>query len=132
MDGISVYSEDARTTWVPNEFIDYYMPCANGMFVKVYIYLLRCLTAPGAGFGISAIADALEETEKDILRALRYWEKEQVLSFYFQCLIWHFGCIMEIPPLQIFRWNNMKDMEYSRWQRIHIFHCFFQWRISVF
>ena len=80
MDGISVYSEDSRTTWVPNEFIDYYMPRANGTFVKVYIYLLRCLTAPGAGFGISAIADALEETEKDILRALRYWEREQVLK----------------------------------------------------
>lgn len=80
MDGISVYSEDTRTTLVPNEFIDYYMPRANGTFVKVYLYLLRCLTAPGAGFGISVIADALEETEKDILRALRYWEKESVLS----------------------------------------------------
>ncbi len=80
MDGISVYSEDTRTTLVPNEFIDYYMPRANGTFVKVYIYLLRCLTAPGAGFGISFIADALDETEKDILRALRYWEKESVLS----------------------------------------------------
>lgn len=80
MDGISVYSEDTRTTLVPNEFIDYYMPRANGTFVKVYLYLLRCLTAPGAGFGISAIADALDETEKDILRALRYWEKESVLS----------------------------------------------------
>ena len=80
MDGISVYSEDTRTTLVPNEFIDYYMPRANGAFVKVYLYLLRCLTAPEAGFGISVIADALEETEKDILRALRYWEREQVLS----------------------------------------------------
>lgn len=80
MDGISVYSEDTRTTLVPNEFIDYYMPRANGAFVKVYLYLLRCLTAPEAGFGISVIADALEETEKDILRALRYWEKEGVLS----------------------------------------------------
>lgn len=80
MDGISVYSEDTRTTLVPNEFIDYYMPRANGTFVKVYLYLLRCLTAPEAGFGISVIADALEETEKDILRALRYWEKEKVLS----------------------------------------------------
>lgn len=80
MDGISVYSEDTRTTLVPNEFIDYYMPRANGTFVKVYLYLLRCLTAPDAGFGISVIADALEETEKDILRALRYWEREQVLS----------------------------------------------------
>ncbi len=80
MDGISVYSEDTRTTLVPNEFIDYYMPRANGTFVKVYLYLLRCLTAPEAGFGISVIADALEETEKDILRALRYWERENVLS----------------------------------------------------
>ena len=80
MDGISVYSEDTRTTLVPNEFIDYYMPRANGAFVKVYLYLLRCLTAPETGFGISCIADALEETEKDILRALRYWEKKGVLS----------------------------------------------------
>lgn len=80
MDGISVYSEDTRTTLVPNEFIDYYMPRANGTFVKVYLYLLRCLSAPEAGFGISVIADALEETEKDILRALRYWEREKVLS----------------------------------------------------
>ncbi|MCH5273090.1 MAG: DnaD domain protein [Lachnospiraceae bacterium] len=80
MDGISVYSEDTRTTLVPNEFIDYYMPRANGTFVKVYLYLLRCLTAPEAKFGISVIADALEETEKDILRALRYWERENVLS----------------------------------------------------
>lgn len=80
MDGISVYSEDTRTTLVPNEFIDYYMPRANGSFVKVYLYLLRCLTAPEAGFGIHVIADALEETEKDIIRALRYWERENVLS----------------------------------------------------
>ena len=80
MDGLSVYSEDTRTTLVPNEFIDYYMPRANGTFVKIYLYLLRCLTAPSADFGISVIADALEETEKDILRALRYWEKESVLS----------------------------------------------------
>lgn len=80
MDGISVYSEDTRATQVPNEFIDYYMPRANGTFVKVYLYLLRCLAAPEMRFGISVIADALEETEKDILRALRYWERENVLS----------------------------------------------------
>lgn len=80
MDGISVYSEDTRTTQVPNEFIDYYMPRANSAFVKVYLYLLRCLSIPEMKFGISVIADALEETEKDILRALRYWERENVLS----------------------------------------------------
>jgi len=96
MDGISVYSEDTRTTLVPNEFIDYYMPRANGTFVKVYLYLLRCLTAPEAGFGISVIADALDETEKDILRALRYWEKEGVLS-----LTW--GAENEIRGIKLHR-----------------------------
>lgn len=99
MDGISVYSEDTRTTLVPNEFIDYYMPRANGAFVKVYLYLLRCLTAPEAGFGISAIADALEETEKDILRALRYWERETVLS-----LTW--GQENEIRGIKLNRLTN--------------------------
>lgn len=107
MDGISVYSEDARTTLVPNEFIDYYMPRANGTFVKVYLYLLRCLTAPGAGFGISDIADALEETEKDILRALRYWEREHVLS-----LTW--GDKEEIRGIKLNRLTKPADATPSR------------------
>ena len=102
MDGISVYSEDTRTTLVPNEFIDYYMPHANGTFVKVYIYLLRCLTAPSADFGISVIADALDETEKDILRALRYWEKENVLS-----LTW--GTNNEIRGIKLHRLARPTD-----------------------
>ena len=104
MDGISVYSEDTRTTLVPNEFIDYYMPRANGAFVKVYLYLLRCLTAPETGFGISFIADALEETEKDILRALRYWEKEGVLS-----LTW--GKENEIRGIKLNRLTNPHTAE---------------------
>lgn len=102
MDGISVYSEDTRTTLVPNEFIDYYMPRANGTFVKVYLYLLRCLTAPEAGFGIGVIADALEETEKDILRALRYWERENVLS-----LTW--GAENEIRGIKLNRLTKPGD-----------------------
>ena len=104
MDGISVYSEDTRTTLVPNEFIDYYMPHANGTFVKVYIFLLRCLAAPGAGFGISFIADALDETEKDILRALRYWEKENVLT-----LTW--GSDNEIRGIKLHRLSKPADAD---------------------
>lgn len=106
MDGISVYSEDTRTTLVPNEFIDYYMPRANGAFVKVYLYLLRCLTAPEAGFGISVIADVLEETEKDILRALRYWERENVLS-----LTW--GEENEIRGIKLNRLSKPVDRSFS-------------------
>ncbi len=67
-------------TVVPNLFIDRYMPSANGAYVKVYLYLLRCLSGSGDAFSISSAADAVDETEKDILRALSYWEKCHVLS----------------------------------------------------
>lgn len=67
-------------TAVSNLFIDRYMPSANGAYVKVYLYLLRCMSKPGEPFTLSAAAEHLDETEKDILRALSYWEKSHVLS----------------------------------------------------
>ena len=66
-------------TIVQNSFIDQYMPHANGEFVKVYLYLLRCADS-GREISLSSIADVLEHTEKDIQRALAYWEKQQLLS----------------------------------------------------
>ena len=33
----------ASTTEIPNQFIDEYMTNANGEFVKIYLYLLRCI-----------------------------------------------------------------------------------------
>ncbi len=67
-------------TVVPNLFIDRYMPAANGSYVKVYLYLLRCLSGAAKPFTLSTAADALDETEKDIIRALSYWEKNNVVS----------------------------------------------------
>ncbi|MBO5175839.1 MAG: DnaD domain protein [Lachnospiraceae bacterium] len=67
-------------TVVPNLFIDRYMPSANGSYVKVYLYLLRCLSGAAKPFTLSTAADALDETEKDIIRALSYWEKNKVVS----------------------------------------------------
>ena len=97
MNGISIYSEaDSGTTTVPNLFIDYYMPAANGTYVKVYLYLLRCLTTLAFSISLSAIADHLDETEKDILRALKYWEKEGVLA-----LLWNGDEIEGITLLQL-------------------------------
>lgn len=66
---------------VPRVFIDKYMADANGEFVKVYLFLLRCMGSSGTSdCSISAIADHFNYTEKDILRALKYWEKVGVLS----------------------------------------------------
>lgn len=67
------------TTEIPNRFIDEYMTGANGEFVKIYLYLLRCMNAPGCSFSISATADRFDHTEKDIQRALKYWEKMNLL-----------------------------------------------------
>lgn len=81
MNTISLTTERKfSATVVPNLFIDYYMPAANGSYVKVYLYLLRCLSGAAKPFTLSTAADALDETEKDILRALSYWEKNNVLS----------------------------------------------------
>lgn len=67
------------TTEIPNRFIDEYMTNANGEFVKIYLYLLRCMNSPGCSFSISKTADKFEHTEKDIQRALKYWEKMNLL-----------------------------------------------------
>ena len=68
---------------VPYAFIDTYLADANGEFVKVYLYLLRCMGASSTECSISAIADLFNNTEKDILRALKYWEKVGVLNLTF-------------------------------------------------
>ena len=81
MNTISLNSERKfSATVVPNLFIDRFMPSANGSYVKVYLYLLRCLSGAAKPFTLSTAADALDETEKDIIRALSYWEKNNVVS----------------------------------------------------
>ena len=69
-------------TLVSNLFIDKYMAEANGEFVKVYLYLLK--TAQNAeSFSLEQAADRLQCAEKDILRALKYWEKQHLVSLAF-------------------------------------------------
>lgn len=67
-------------TSVPNKFIDTYMPEANGEFVKVYLYLLRCMGNHALNCSISTIADCFNHTEKDVVRALKYWERMHLLQ----------------------------------------------------
>jgi DnaD/phage-associated family protein len=55
------------------------MPEANGEFVKVYLYLLRCLDNHALKCSISAIADTFNHTEKDVIRALKYWERMHLI-----------------------------------------------------
>ncbi len=75
----------SNATTVSNIFLDNYMGDANGEFVKVYLYLLRCMggSQASAGISLSDIGDRLNLTEKDIIRALRYWNKTGVLNVVF-------------------------------------------------
>lgn len=72
-------SSDESVTCVSNIFIDDYMDQANGEYVKVYLYLLRSLGDSTLDFSIAGIADRFEYTQRDVLRALSYWEKKGLL-----------------------------------------------------
>lgn len=76
----TIYNDNAAgSTVVSNLFIDKYMKDANDAQIKVYLYLLRQMSA-GRSASIAEIADTFNHTEKDVLRSLRYWEKCGLLS----------------------------------------------------
>lgn len=80
MNSIHLHNNQTASTAIPNRFFDDYMPKANGEFVKVYLYLLRCISDSSIALSINGIADKLNHTETDVIRALRYWEQVKLLT----------------------------------------------------
>ena len=70
-----------NTTVLENEFIDQYMTKANGEYVKVYLLILRHMNQATGMLSVSEMADLLECTEKDIHRALKYWQGQGLLDY---------------------------------------------------
>ena len=68
---------------VPGNFIDTHMPSANGEYVKIYLYLLRAFNHPNTPLTVSHMADRFDLTEKDVIRALSYWEQLGLLRLSF-------------------------------------------------
>ncbi len=80
MSRFTIYQDNYDdTTVVSNLFIDEYMKDANDAQLKVYLYLLRMMSAR-IPTSVSDIADKFNHTEKDVMRALKYWEKNRLLS----------------------------------------------------
>lgn len=102
MKNITLHSDSNTTaTCVPNAFIDNFMADANGEFVKIYLYLLRCMST-GDDVSLSKLADKFEHTEKDITRALKYWEKMRLLRLdYDPQNQLHDICLLDSLPEQI-------------------------------
>ncbi len=69
-------------TLLSNRFIDIFMGNANDAQIKIYLYLLRCIGG-NIPVSVSNIADFFNYTEKDVLRALKYWDKQNLLKLTF-------------------------------------------------
>lgn len=80
MGRFTIYKDNyVDSTVVSNRFIDEYMKDANDAQLKVYLYLIRMVSA-NLSTSVSEMADKFNHTEKDVLRALKYWEKNKLLS----------------------------------------------------
>ena len=83
MGNLTIINETAvDATVISNIFIDKYMKDANDAQLKVYLYILRMVQSHTA-FSVSDIADQFNHTEREVLRALKYWEKLKLMSLSF-------------------------------------------------
>ena len=79
MSNIKLTAPDGGFTPVPNFFIDSCMTQANGEYIKTYLFLLKSFYAGNTDLTVSGIADCLEQTDRDIYRALNFWEKNNLI-----------------------------------------------------
>lgn len=83
MGNLTIMNETAvDATVISNIFIDKYMKDANDAQLKVYLYIFRMVQSHTA-FSVSDIADQFNHTEREVLRALKYWEKLKLMSLSF-------------------------------------------------
>ena len=77
---LTIYQDNyTDSTVISNRFIDEYMQAANDAQLKIYLYLIRMMSAR-LDTSIGDIADKFNYTEKDVVRALKYWEKNHLLT----------------------------------------------------
>lgn len=83
MNRVNIYRTTLKEqTTISNIFIDEYMANANDAQLKIYLFLIRMMNA-NLPTSVTDIADKFNYTEKDVLRALMYWESLQLLSLDF-------------------------------------------------
>lgn len=78
-----VMNNQMNTTVVSNQFIDKYMPAANGEYVKIYLFVLRCVNHTDSSLSIQELANKFDHTISYVLTALNYWAKEGLLKLQY-------------------------------------------------
>ncbi len=77
---LTIYQDSyINATILSNRFIDEYMTDANDAQLKIYLYLVRMVSA-NLSTSVTDIADRFNYTEKDVLRAFKYWQKKKLLE----------------------------------------------------
>ena len=80
MSQLTIYQDSyINATVLSNRFIDEYMTDANDAQLKVYLYTVRMMSA-NLATSVSDIADRFNYTEKDVLRAFKYWQSKGILD----------------------------------------------------
>lgn len=83
MAGLNIYKQSLNEyTLLSNQFIDNYMEDANEAQLQVYLYLLRMIHA-NIPFTVEDISNKFKHSEKEVLRALKYWELQKLISLDF-------------------------------------------------
>ena len=66
-------------TFIQNDFIDYHLRDVNESQIKIYLYLLRSVGS-NLNVSVSSIADFFNDSEKDVIRALKYLDKQKLIT----------------------------------------------------
>lgn len=86
MNRLNIYKNTQKEqTPVSNYFIDEFMADANDAQLKIYLFLIRMMNA-NLPTSVADIADKFNYTEKDVQRALMYWESKGLLSLEYDAL----------------------------------------------
>lgn len=74
--------QETLITPIDNIFIDTYMPKANAIFVKVYLYGYRNCCHGVYELSSKQIADALDILESDVILSWKYWEEQGIMKLF--------------------------------------------------
>lgn len=104
MNRINIYRNTPKEqTVISNYFIDEFMQDANDAQLKIYLFLIRMMSA-NLPTSVADIADKFNYTEKDVLRSLMYWESRQLLSL-------EFDAAHNLSGIQVLSLDNPYEMQ---------------------
>ncbi len=113
MENLILSKEDHSSfTVISNCFIDHFMSDANDVQLKIYLFLLRTIQS-GKTTDITEMADCFNYSEKDVMRALKYWDKKELLSLSFNSSKELTGILFRTPSGKSKKASNKDSVQVS-------------------